>query len=142
MTTETLSKTIEHSGIIKEITPKTIKVSLLNVSGCSTCHTKSTCGVSDVDNKIIDIVNDGQKIEKGETVKVIFEKSLGPLALFLGYLFPFILMMIILIISWSLTNDEVFAGLASLISVGVYYLGLTLFRSQLKSTFTFKILKG
>lgn len=142
MTTETLSKTIEHLGIIKEITPKTIKVSLLNVSGCSTCHTKSTCGVSDVDNKIIDIINDGQKIEKGETVKVIFEKSLGPLALFLGYLFPFILMMIILVISWSLTNDEVFAGLSSLLSVGIYYLGLTLFRSKLKSTFTFKILKG
>ena len=142
MTTETLSNTIEHLGVIKEITPKTIKVSLLNVSGCSTCHTKATCTVSDVDNKIIDVINAGQEIKKGETVKVVFQKSLGPLALFLGYLLPFIILMIVLIASLQITNNEVMAGLVSLLSVGIYYLALTLFRKKLKDTFTFKILKG
>ena len=142
MATETLSSTIEHLGVIKDITPKSIKVSLLNVSACSTCHTKATCAVSDVDNKIIDVINSGQAIKKGETVKVIFQKSLGPLALFLGYLLPFIILMLVLIGSWIFMNDEVFAGVASLLSVGAYYLALTLFRDKLKSTFTFKILKG
>jgi len=142
MTTETLSNTIEHLGVIKEITPKTVKVSLLNVSSCATCHTKATCSVSDVDNKIIDVINTGQEISKGDTVKVLFEKSLGPLALFLGYLAPFFFLMIVLIVTWSLTGDEILAGVASLLSVGVYYLFLTLFRTKLKSTFTFKILKG
>jgi len=142
MTTETINDSIEHLGVIKDITPKTVKVSLLNVSGCSTCHTKATCAVSDVDNKVIDVINTGQKIKKGETVKVAFQKSLGPLALFLGYLLPFIILMIVLIISISVTSDEVFAGVASLMSVGVYYLALTFFRNKLKSTFTFKITKG
>lgn len=142
MTTETLSNTIEHLGVIKDITPNTVKVSLLNVSGCATCHTKATCSVSDVDNKIIDVINTGQEINKGDTVKVIFEKSLGPLALFLGYLLPFIFLMIVLILSWSITRNEIFSGVAALLSVGVYYLFLTLFRAKLKSTFTFKILKG
>ncbi len=142
MTTETFSNTIEHLGVIKEITPKTIKVSLLNVSGCSTCHTKATCTVSDVDNKIIDVINSGQEIKKGETVKVVFQKSLGPLALFLGYLLPFIILMIVLIASLQITNNEVMAGFISLLSVGIYYLALTLFRKKLKDTFTFKILKG
>ena len=142
MTTETSSNTIEHLGVIKEITPKTVKVSLLNVSGCSTCHTKATCSVSDIDNKIIDVINTGQKINKGDTVKVVFEKSLGPLALFLGYLLPFIFLMIVLVTSWSIMKNEIFAGVAALLSVGVYYLVLTLFRKKLKSTFTFRILKG
>jgi len=141
MTTETFSSSIEHWGVIKDITPKTIKVSLLNVSGCATCHTKATCSVSDVDNKIIDVVNTGSKFNKGEKVKIAFEKSLGPLALFIGYLLPFVLLMIVLIISWSMTNDEVFAGIASISSVGIYYLFLTLFRKKLKNTFTFRILK-
>lgn len=141
MTTETLNNTIEHLGIIKDITPNTIRVSLLNVSACSTCHTKATCAVSDVDNKVIDVINSGQKIKIGETVKVIFQKSLGPLALFLGYLMPFIILLIVLIGSWIILKDEIFAGVASLISVGIYYLTLTLFRDKLKSTFTFKILK-
>jgi positive regulator of sigma E activity len=142
MATETIGNSIEHLGLVKEITPETIKVSLLNVSSCASCHTKATCSVSDVDNKIIDIINAGQDIKKGDTVKVIFEKSLGPLALFLGYLMPFILLMIVLIISWSVMKNEVFAGIASLLSVGVYYLALMLFRQKLKNTFTFKILKG
>ena len=142
MTTETLSNSIEHLGVIKDITPKTIKVSLLNASGCSTCHTKATCAVSDVDNKVIDVINSGQKIKKGETVKVVFEKSLGPLALMLGYLLPFIILMVVLVISITITNDEIFSGVVSLLSVGAYYLILTLFRKKLSSTFTFKILKG
>ena len=142
MTTETINDSIEHLGVVKDITPKTVKVSLLNVSGCSSCHTKATCAVSDVDNKVIDVINTGQKIKKGETVKVVFQKSLGPLALFLGYLLPFIILMIVLIVSISISNDEVFAGVTSLLSVGVYYLALTFFRTKLKSTFTFKILKG
>ncbi len=141
MSTETFGGSIEHLGVIKEITPKSIKVSLLNVSACSTCHTKGTCSVSDVDNKIIDVINTGEQLKKGETVKVAFEKSLGPLALMIGYIGPFVLLMIVLLISWSITKDEVFAGLASLFSVGVYYLFLTLFRKKLKSTFTFRILK-
>ena len=141
MTTETISSSIEHLGVIKDVTPKTIKVSLLNVSGCSSCHTKGSCSVSDVDNKIIDVVNTGGKYKKGESVKISFEKSLGPLALLIGYLGPFILLMVVLLISLSVTKDEVTAGLTSLFSDGVYYLILTLFRKKLKSTFTFRILK-
>ncbi len=141
MSTEILSNSIEHLGVIKEITQKTIKVSLLNVSACSSCHTKSSCSVSDIDNKVIDVINSGEKFTKGEKVKVAFEKSLGPLALFLGYVAPFFLLMLVLLVFWSITKNEVMSGLASLISVGVYYLFLTLFRKKLKSTFTFRILK-
>ena len=142
MTTETVrSSSIEHWGVIKEITPKTIKVSLLNVSGCSTCHTKATCSVSDVDNKVIDIINTGEKFREGEKIKVSFKKSLGPLALFIGYVLPFVVLMIVLVIAWSATGDEIFAGIASLSSVGIYYVFLMLFKNKLKSTFTFRILK-
>jgi positive regulator of sigma E activity len=138
---EALNNSIEHCGVIKEVTQKTIKVSLLNISGCASCHTKSTCSVSDIDNKVIDVINPGVKFNTGDKVKVAFEKSLAPLALIIGYLAPFILLMAVLLVSLSVTNDEVFSGIASLFSVGVYYLILTLFRNKLKSTFTFRILK-
>jgi len=141
MTSETNSSSVEHWGVIKEITPKSIKVSLLNVSGCASCHTRGTCSVSDVDNKIIDVINAGEKYKKGEKVKVVFEKSLGPLALLIGYVGPFVFLILVLIISWSVTKNEMIAGLSSLSSVGVYYIFLTLFRKKLKSTFTFRILK-
>lgn len=141
MTSDTFGSAVEHLGVIKEITPKEIKVSLLNVSGCASCHTKATCSVSDVDNKIIDVINTGESYKKGEHVKIAFEKSLGPVALFIGYILPFIFSMIALFISWSITSNEVIAGITSLCSIGVYYLFLTFFRKKLKSTFTFRILK-
>ena len=141
MTTEKPGSSIVHWGVIKEVTPKSIRVSLLNVSACSSCHTKATCSVAEVDNKVIDVINTGEKVEKGEKVKIAFQKSLGPLALFIGYLLPFLLLFLVLIISWEVTKDEVFAGTASLASVGMYYLFLTLFRNRLQNTFTFRILK-
>ena len=142
MATDAQSDAIEHWGIIKEITSESIRVNLINVSACSTCHTKGACSVADVDNKVIDVINPGGSFKTGEMVKVIFQKSLGPLALFFGYLFPFIFMMIALVISWEITRNEVLAGVTALLSVVVYYLGLTLFRDKLKSTFTFRIQKA
>jgi positive regulator of sigma E activity len=141
MTLGTISNTIEHLGVIREINPSTIKISLLNVAGCATCHTKATCSVADVDNKVIDVVNAGQHIQKGDTVKVVFEKSLGPMALFLGYLLPFFFLMIVLVATWTIANDELTAGLAALFSVAVYYAALTQFRSKLSRKFAFRILK-
>ncbi len=141
MATEVQGDSIEHWGVIKEITSESIRVSLINVSACSSCHTKGACSVADVDNKVIDVVNPGGDFKKGQMVKVVFQKSLGPLALFLGYLFPFIFMMIVLVASMSMTNDEVMSGIAALLAVVVYYLVLTLFRKKLKATFTFRIQK-
>lgn len=141
MASKSSEGSIEHLGVIKEVTKDTISVSLVNVSACASCHTKAACTVSDIDNKVIDVVNPGGAYQKGEQVKVAFEKNIGPLALLIGYIFPFILFMIALITSWSITNDEVFSGIASLASLVVYYLALTLFRSKLKETFTFRILK-
>ena len=141
MTAELISNSIEHWGVIKEVTPKTIKVSLLNVSGCASCHTKSTCSVSDVDNKIIDVINTGGDYTKGEKVKIAFQKSLGPLALVIGYIAPFVVLMLALLVTWTVTNNEVLAGLVSLAIAAIYYLILSLFRKKLKSTFTFRILK-
>lgn len=141
MVAKTSESSIEHWGVIKEVTKNTIKVSLTNVSACASCHTKATCAVSDIDNKVIDVINPGGAYKQGERVKVAYEKNLGPLALLIGYIFPFFLLVIVLIASWSITNDEIFSGIASLVSLVVYYLALTLFRSKLKETFTFRILK-
>ncbi len=142
MATADSDNSIEHLGIIREINPRTIKVSLLNVSGCATCHTKATCTVSDVDNKIIDVINTGQNLKAGDPVKVVLQKSLGPIALFLGYLVPFLVLITVLIAAWIISANEVLSGIAALLSVAVYYSGLTLFRQKLKDTFTFTLLKG
>ena len=142
MTSGTVGNSIEHPGVITEITPDTIKVNIVSVSACSSCHAQSSCVVSDKEIKTIDVPRYGQKFEVGENVNVVLQKSLGPLAILLGYVAPLFILVIVLAISWSVTNSEVQSGLFSLAGVAVYYVLLTLFRTRLKSTFLFTIQKG
>ncbi len=130
---------IEHLGRIQQITSDTIRVNLLNVSACSSCHVKGACAVSDVDNKVIEVANSGEDFKQGDTITVAFNESQGVKALLLGYIFPFIVLMAALISSWILTGDELTSALIALGSLIPYYAGLTLFRKNLKKTFTFKV---
>ena len=141
MATSTIHDTIEHAGVIREITPGTIKINLLNVSGCTSCPTKNTCSLSEVDNKIIEVFRTKEEFSKGEMVTISIQKSLGPLALTIAYIGPFVFSMLIMMLAWMITINEVITGLAALISVGVYYLFLTFFRKNLKDTFTCNIHK-
>lgn len=133
--------TIEHQGIITGIEGKTVKVSLLNVSSCSSCHAKAMCNVSDVDNKEIEVMRNGQDYKLGEKVRLLYQKSMSFKALMLGYLFPFLLVFITLIVTLSITKNEPLSGLISLISLIPYYSVLALFRNKLKRTFTFTLVR-
>lgn len=142
MTSGTVGKSIEHPGVIAEITPDTIKVNIVSVSACGSCHAQSSCTVSDKEIKTIDVMRSGQRFEVGEKVNVVLQKSLGPLAILLGYLVPLIILVIVLVVTWSVTNSEAQSGLFSLAGVAIYYGLLALFRTRLKSTFSFTIQKG
>jgi positive regulator of sigma E activity len=131
---------IEHQGIVSKIENGKVYVNLLNVSNCSSCHVQSMCQVSDVDRKEIEITNEqDRRFKQGDKVEVSFDKSLGPKALLLGYLLPFIFVLVTLLIAYQITGDEVVSGLASLLILVPYYLLLYSFRSKLKKEFVFKI---
>lgn len=130
---------IHHTGLIKNITNSKIIVSLEKHSSCGSCHARGICSVSEVEKKIVEIYSDNQKYIVGEEVNVILKKSLGFKALFLGYILPFLLLVITLFTSLTITKNE---GLAGLLSVGVllpYYLGLYFFRKKISNTFIFEI---
>ncbi len=130
---------ISHIGIIKELSANRIIVGIINESACASCHAKGACTVADVEDKEIEIhsFDDGFRI--GQQVNVVGKTSQGFKALFYGYLFPFILLMIVLIVSLSLTANE---GLSGLLALGItipYYFLIYLFRDKLKSNFEFEI---
>lgn len=124
-----------HDGVVQSRKNSVISVSLLNVAACSSCHAKGACGVSEVDNKVIEIVDSNPKLKIGQRVKVIFEQSQGPKALFYGYLLPFILLLATLIIASNFITSELTLGLLAIASVAPYYLILLLFKKKLSSNF-------
>lgn len=133
---------IEHTGIVEKISSDNIvTVSLLRVSACSTCHAKTACGVSESEQKIIEVASQSSgNLRVGEKVKIVMDSGLGMKALMLGYLFPFLLFLISLIVAIQFMGEAA-AGLTALGIMIPYYLLLVLFRDKLKRTFTFRIMK-
>ena len=74
-----------------------------------------------------------------DNVVVLMKKSMGYGALFLGYVFPFILVITVLIILAALPVTELIAGLGSLAILIPYYLVLYFFRNRISNKFEFSV---
>ena len=136
-----IKDTIQHPGIIESVGENKVEVNILAQSACSSCHSKGMCSVSEMENKIIEVnKTDDFNYKVGDHVTVFMKKSLGNKAVYYGYLFPFLLMFITLILVLVFTSSEVLAALSSLIILGPYYFGLYKLKDKLSTTFEFKIL--
>ncbi|MBI9066177.1 MAG: SoxR reducing system RseC family protein [Salinivirgaceae bacterium] len=131
--------TISHQGIIESVTPENIKVRIMNVSACAACHVKGACSASDTQEKIIDALPNGNIYKSGDLVTLLVKESMGFKALFLGYLLPFLLVVVVLIIGTFLELRELIAGLLSLSILIPYYVFLFFFKDQIKKSFVFEI---
>ena len=130
---------ISHKGIIKKLSDKSIIVSIINESACSSCHANGACSVADMKDKEIEINHFNGVFRLGQSVEVIGKTSQGLKALFYGYVFPFILIMIVLITLTILHVNEGISGLISLSILIPYYFILYLTRNKIKKSFEFEI---
>jgi sigma-E factor negative regulatory protein RseC len=130
--------TIEHDGIVQRSDTKSVTVKISSASACSGCHAGNSCTLSQTEEKIIDVPG-YYNVSPGDTVTVLMKKTMGYSAVFLGYLFPLVLVVIMLIILTSLKLPEFVAGAASVSVLIPYYLILFLFRKQISKKFTFTI---
>ncbi len=134
--------TVDHVGVVKEITPAYIDVEILNKSMCAACHAKSMCTMSDVSAKIIRVSNlYGETCSVGEEVRVVMKKTMGLKAVWISYVIPLVILMILLLSLPRLGVSELGAGLSAVSGVAVYYLAIWLLRDKIAREFTFTIEK-
>jgi len=134
------SNEIKHPGVITSIDSSKIKVNITTYSACSSCGAKGICSISDVKDKIVEVPKTGD-FSIGQEVQVILHQTQGFKALYLGYVQPFIIVLITLIITSSLTRNEVLSGLISLGTLAPYYLILYYYKEKIRNKFTFAIRK-
>lgn len=135
------SKSVEHIGRIASIEGNKLIVQFLAQSACASCHAKGVCSAADMENKEVEVLEPHpDSYQLGEKVKIVLKQSLGFRALLLGYLIPFFLMLIVLIVLTQFTTEGK-AGLGSLAVLPPYYLFLYFMKDRLKKTFTFSIKK-
>jgi len=132
---------IEHPGVIERIEGKKIWVSIMPQSACGNCHSKSYCGMAEMAEKIVEVasLDDKRTFDVGQKVMVQLRKSLGYKALLLGYLIPFLIILLTLIITLAISSNELFAALLSIFVVVPYYYILYLNREKIRTSFRFFI---
>ena len=131
-------ESIEHDGIVQKSDNKTITVKISSESACSGCHAEGSCSLSGREEKIVEITGE-YNFNPGDNVTVLMKKSMGYAALLLGYVFPFIIVIAVLVVLIMSSVSEATAGLGSIASLIPYYFMLWFFRKRINNKFTFTI---
>ena len=130
---------IAKSGIVQQVEGQKVIVKINSMSACASCHAKGACNSSDTSEKFIEVaLSDAGNVKPGEWVNVNVASSAGNVALFYGYILPFLLVFVSLIIAVNFVS-EVYAGLISLGILLPYYGALYVLRHKMGKRFRFTI---
>lgn len=131
---------ISHTARIIEVTPEFTVVEIVSSSACSSCHAKGLCGVSEEQVKTISLPTDPySEYNIGDEVEVCLKKSMGLKAVWISYVIPLLILMILILSLSSVTVHEVYTGLIAIGGVALYYLIIYLFRNRLARDYVFYI---
>lgn len=131
---------ISHRGKIIEITPDFTTVQIIVSSACSACHAKGLCGMSEDEEKVIMVPTDPYTVyQVGDEVQVLTKMSMGLKAVWISYVIPLLILMILILSLSSVIGNEVVVGLVSVAGVALYYLSIWLLRDRLADEFVFYI---
>ncbi len=131
---------IIHSGKIVDITPDFTTVQIIASSACSECHAKGLCGMSEEQEKIIMLPTDPYTPRQvGEEVQVKTKMTMGLKAVWISYVIPLVILMILILSLSSVIGNEYLRGAVAIAGVGIYYFIIWLLRDKLSDQFEFYI---
>ena len=129
---------IAHTGRIVEITPDFTTVEIIASSACSTCHAKNLCGMSEDQEKMIMVPTNGfDEYQVGDHVQVLTKMTMGLKAVWISYVIPLAVLMILILSLSAVLENEFLCGLLSIAGVALYYFGIWLFKDRLSNEFVF-----
>ena len=117
-----------------------VKVRILQTSACAACKVASHCNASDKKVKIIEVFcDDAASYQIGQEVRVTASRQVAANALLLSFGIPFLLLMLILIVTLKLSGNEGIAAIAAIASLVPYYLVLWLFKDRIRQRLAFAL---
>ncbi len=134
---------VEHSGVVREITPSSIIVDMLVHSACAHCHIKGACqGSSDVQERQVEVYRkDDKSYVVGEKVKLFFSESTGLIAVGWAYAIPVVIILLTLALASAKGMPENYAALFCMLFIFAYFITLYIFRGQFRSKIKIRIEK-
>ena len=134
---------IKHCGEVVRVAEDKVWVRMTVNSACSGCHARAVCGVDESKDKIVEVAtSDAAAYSVGESVEVALEsRSVGAKSVFLAYVVPFFVLLIVLVGLTVFGVSEGVATLSAIVGVGLYYVVLWLMNSKIEKTIKFIITK-
>ena len=136
-----MEKQMEHEGTVVSVLEDAVIVRVVASSACNSCAAKSFCAPSENKDKDIRVDGFSGDFVSGERVKVFMQQSMGVKALCIGYLIPFAVALVTLLIVHQATENELVSGLSALLILLPYYLVIKLLNRKISKTFRFTVQK-
>lgn len=130
---------IDHEGVIKSIDGEIATIEILQKTSCASCELTGACSSSESSIKEVEVPIKNRNYKKGDKVNIIFTRSEGFIALFIGYLLPFILMLAGMVITSFFTESDLIKGLVALGLLPLYYTSLFLLKNNIRALFEFRL---
>lgn len=129
-------------GIVRKLEDGKVWVEIVVSSACGGCAAKSLCNISEKKNEIVEAENlAGDEFAIGETVQIQMKESQAHRAVVLGYLLPFIVLIVGLFGCYALTHIEWLSALVAFGVTAIYYVVLKMFDKRLARQFTLYVSK-
>lgn len=131
---------IKHEGVVTVTDEGNPTVKILSKSACAACHAKGVCGLADMQEKVIEVENTRHlDLKAGDKVNVTMRTSLGVKAVLWGYLYPFLLVFVVLFTLLLTTGREGLSALVALATLVPYYIVLSQMKPRFKKRFQFEL---
>lgn len=131
---------IRHSGVVESIEDGCVHIRITQTSACAACKVAGYCNAAESKEKIIDVYcDDVAAYSIGQAVVVTTTGQVAARALLWGFGFPFLLLVVVLFLTWLLTAHEGWAALCALSSLIPYYMVLWLMRDKMSQQLAFSI---
>lgn len=133
-------ETVTHSGIVRKIEKNKAEISVISKASCISCSLNNVCSVSDMKEKIIEVdLSQVERYNEGDSVIVEMKQSYGTWAVLLGYLFPFFVLFLGLIMFLHFGLNQGLSGILAIVLLIPYYSILYLLRDFFKKRFRYHI---
>lgn len=137
MVLSSMEEVIRHEGVVMSVSGQMAHISIVQTSACQACKAHNMCMSAESKVKEMDALM-LEPMQVGDRVEVQVKEHLAWRAVFLAYVLPFLVMMAVMLILLAVTAlSDAVVGTASLSSIALYYLLLTVFSKRLSHQFSF-----
>lgn len=131
---------IAHKGRVLSVTPETTIVSIVSRAACAECHASSLCGLSELKEKKIEVQTPpSATYREGDEVEVVLKGSMGLKAVWIAYVIPLIVLLVVALGLSALGAGELVCGASAVVAVAAYYFVIWLLRDRLENEYVFTI---